>query len=216
MYTLIAQIETADLVGIRKAKERIVLIKNIGAGLPVAWACITPLENTSFQWNGGYALFVTTVGDQVGATVTMMARTQADTPGGARYAFQPSRMFGPPVPDHELARNDYRIDNLVPSSGRDTSLSFGLAQSINGSENPLPLNTQFVPPMQSFTQSSSESVTIWLESEVDAGQIVSIPPLQQAADGNSIRSKALVVNFDDNSHSQTVRYSAVLGRFAIT
>jgi hypothetical protein len=212
MFTLIAQIDRADLPAILRAGECIVLVKNIGEGAPIAWAIQAPLENNSFEWGGDYSLFVTTVGDQVGVQVTIMSYTNAQ--GGCSYAFEPSLMFGAGVVDPGLGPDDYRIDNRVPASSFD-ALSFGLAQSINGSGSPQPLNSQFVPAMQSLTQSGCESITIWLQSGIDAGQIVTIPPAAQSLSDRTIRSHSLVVNFAAGTRTQTVKYSAALGRFEL-
>ena len=211
MYTLIAEISEEDLPAIQKAHECIVLVKNVGIGAPVAWIAQLPgTTTTAFQWGSDYSLFATTVGDQVGTQVTMVTCISAQPQ--CKYPFVMPQGFGPASTDSSLPPDEFRIDNYTPPSVSD-SLSFGLAQAINGSD-AQPLNVQFLPPMQSLAQRATDSLRIWLQSDVQAGQIVEIPPSGPQLRGSStIRSYSTVVRFSGNAPTQTVRYVSKLGAF---
>lgn len=210
MFTLNVEISSTDQKIIRAADELIVLVKNIAAGKPVAWVAAAPMTSTVLSWDTGYTLFASNSPNTLGGGLTMMATTPAN--GGYAYPFTTTG-FGSGARRQDLGNTQYRVDNMVAAS-QWPALLFGLAQSVsingNGSAAPLPLNAETVPAMQSTIQNASDSVTIWLQSGVSAGQIVSIPaPAAQMS-----MSGKLVVSFA-NTSTQTVRYSSSSGRFEL-
>ena len=142
MPTLNVQIAVADLPVITQAQERIVLVKNIRAGLPVAWIAAAPMQQTVLTWDGSYSLFASSSPLQIGTAVTSTATTAAT--GGYAYPFTASG-FGTGVAQSGLSAQQYRVDNGV-SSSTSPGLLFGLAQPITMNGNlsqPLPLNAAF-------------------------------------------------------------------------
>ncbi len=210
MFTLNVEISATDLRSIQAANEVIVLVKNIAAGRPVAWVAALPMMSTVLSWDEGYSLFASSSPSTVGGTVSMMATTPAN--GGYAYPFTTAG-FGSGVRRQDLGNAQYRVDNAVPAAQWPVLL-FGLAQPVsingNGSGAALPLNAETVPAMQSTIQSATDSVTIWLQSGVSAGQIVSVPSPVSLL---SVSGK-LVVSFA-NASTQTVRYSSDSGRFEL-
>lgn len=212
MFTLIAEIDAADLKVILEADERLVLVKNIGSGRTVAWAAPLPLMRTQFEWGSGYSLFASASPSRVGTPLTISADTKAE--GGCAYPFT-AIGFGAGQPQSGLGPDQYRVDNRVPAT-QSAALLFGLAQTIvvNGNATPAaaPLNAETVPAMQATIQDAADSVTIYLQSGIAAGQIVTLP----SAFAKSSMSGTLVVPFTAGVTTRTVKYSAQLGRFMLT
>lgn len=211
MFTLIAEIDAADLKVILEAEERLVLVKNIGSGRTVAWAAPVPLLRTQFEWGSGYSLFASASPSRVGTPLAVSADTKAE--GGCAYPFTAAG-FGAGQPHGGLGPDQYRVDNRVPVT-QSAALLFGLAQTIvvNGNASPaaLPLNAETVPAMQSTIQDAADSVTIYLQSGIAASQIVVLP----SAFAKSSMSGTLVVPFAAGVATRTVKYSAQLGRFML-
>lgn len=211
MFSLTVQISATDLPVILEAAERIVLIKNIGSGKPVAWIATQPLQQSLITWEGGYSLFASNSPTKVGGRIAMSSDTSAN--GGFSYPYS-ILGFGAGASHSGLTPQQYRVVNDIPST-TSPGLQFGLAQTItvDGKPSPqvLPLNAEMVPAMQSTIQNATDTVTIWLQSGVVAGQILTVP----SAVSTSSISGTLVVPFTTGAPAQTVLYSSNSGRFEL-
>ena len=211
MFKLIAEISSTDLPTIYAANEVIVLVKNVGAGKPVVWAAAQPMMSTELSWADDYMLFASSSSSTGNGTMTSMTTTSAI--GGYGYPFALSG-FGSGTRRQDLGSNQYRVDNTVPAAQL-PFLLFGLAQTINvngnASSTALPLNAETVPAMQSTIQNASDNVTIWLQSGVSAGQVITV----SASASLMSMSGKLVVPFAGGVSTRTVRYSSASGRFEL-
>lgn len=213
-YSLTVQIDAADLPTLQSAGEQIVLVRELAdAGNTVAWIVLPLAPNHQLSWDDDYALFASGTPNIVGNRIVVTAGTTALAQCAYRYG---TGGFQGPTPDAGLDADQVQVTNAIPA-GTAPSVVLGLAQAcgIDGTAagNPQPLNAQTVPALQIALFTQSQNLWIYLASGVAAGTITR-PPLVSGMT-EQVVSLATLLAFDAKNSIQTVRYSAVLGRFYV-
>ena len=204
-YQLNINISPADLQTIYAAKENIVLAKSVIDESPFSWVSFPPFEGNAVTWDEqNYSVYASMTSDSGGGVVTSFTE-QAAQPT-QNYTFDQSGAFSQPsaVPIGPAA---YQVTNQFSAS---PGLTFGLVQtvSVNGTamEKSL-LNAQFVPMGQHAIFRPTTQLTIFLASNVAAGEII------DPSTESGVISQSTMITFANGVFAATVAYDAATGSF---
>jgi len=204
-YQLNINISAADLQTIYAAKENIVLIKSVEGEAPFSWLSFPPFESNAVTWNEeNYSVYASVNSDNGGIIITTFSE-QAAQPS-QNYTFDQSGAFLQPT-QVPIGPNAYQVTNQYSPNG---NLTFGLVQtvSVNGTAlDKALLNAQFVPLGQHAIFRPTTQLTIFLASNIAAGQFV------DPSTETGVISQSTTITFADGVFAATATYDAATGSF---
>jgi hypothetical protein len=198
-YKLNVLFSSKDVGTIFDASEKVVLLKKASAGTPVAWVTFQPFEQNYISWTEEYAIYASNKQIQSGATIDKLSEV-ASIPKQL-YTFNRGT-FAPPVSGTDFQDGQYVTTNKM--NGYDT-LVFGLAQEVECNGNIIPgspINAAIVPLNQTAKFTPYETITIFLEANINNGTVVT-----------DIISTSLDVTFGGSITEITVQYDSSIGGF---
>ena len=210
-FKLTVNISDNDLAIIQRADQKIVLVRSLRTQDPanVAWVVQDPLPRTVVEWNEEYGLFASLTSVLEGRVIVAQSQTDAQM-SQLMYAFS-GNVFSPPRPDSSLEPGQYRVVNQESDV---EGLTFGMLQSLSIAGNPqgsgIPTNASFVPRNNAATFTPLDTVTIFLSSAVQSGQVVSVPSFASDA---VVTSRPTTLPFSSDLTEIEVEYSSTLGQF---
>ena len=199
-YLLKALIDSDTVKFFNVNNQKIVIVKVSGnsSTTDVAWVTFKPFEANTVAWEEIYGLYASYTELQGKATIVKSSYTLASDKN--TYPFE-SGVFSAPTSDPSLSDNTYEIANKMQEYN---SLTFGLAQNVvaNGiSYQGNPINAQSVLPNQTASFTPHERISIFMESDIDNGVVIS-------------RVKGTSLDIDFTSKSEiTIRYDKSVGGF---
>lgn len=210
-----------DLKTIEKADEKVVLIKVVPDGKnKIAWVTFKPFQKNQVTWDNAYYLYASLT-DPVEDN---QIRVNSSTPAQARYdyTFNSDNSFSIGQHNPKLGDGQYGIVNDMPSD-QEPCLTFGMAQtcSVNSKENVIkPINAEVVPALHFAKFTPSETVLIFLASDVRESAVHNNVMIGLPAAGSTkissldaAESVATALSFSSANQTITVVYSASLGKF---
>ncbi len=215
-FQLTAIIDTTDLTTISEIGQKIVLVKSFAPQGPanVAWVAVTPFESNAIEWAAQpYGLYASQQQDSGGVIIRSEA-FQDDAQSASQYTFLENGTFQGPTADPSLQQNQYKVLNQFGST-----TTFGMTQPVQANGNAYSralLNASTVPNQNLVIFEPEDQVTIFLSTDVTAGQIIEIPSIATAAaasSGGVITSQATTLDFSNSVMSITVKYDGQQGRF---
>jgi len=204
-YQLNINISAADLQTIYAAKENIILIKTVEDQAPFSWVSFPPFEGNAVTWEEeNYSVYASATTDNGGVVVTSFSE-QAAQPS-QNYTFDQSGAFSQPT-QVPIGPNAYQVTNQYSP---EANLVFGLVQtvSVNGAAiDKALLNAQFVPLAQHAIFRPTTQLTIFLASNIVAGETV------DPSTESGVISQSTTITFADGVFTATVTYNATTGSF---
>ncbi|NDI35179.1 hypothetical protein [Chengkuizengella sediminis] len=195
-YNLNIGFDEKDLENIYNANQKVLLIKESPGHGPVAWVTFDPFQKNQVNWIESYDVYASTHQSQEGATIDKMS--ERDAVGGCVYDF--GNGIFKHNPGEKTSKGSYKVMNTTTEN-----LTFGLAQSVkvNGNESfGAPINATTVLAGQDATFIPHEKVKIFLQSNVENGQVLS-----------TVSSKIYTADFGGVEDAISVKYDGVTGQF---
>ncbi len=212
-YMLTLVFNPSDLQTIYAAGEQVVIARRFSdSESNVAWLCFKPFETNVVGWEDQYGLYAS----QTSGMVTMSAKTGDDIPSGTYYNMTSSGFEGPFSGDGAPPPDSYRAFNQMTDY---PVFGFGVIQaaSVNGAKVEAGPATAVEVPMSQFaTFTPVETLYVWLQSNVAAGDKVAVPPPGRnlaAAQVGSVSSPSTEIRFGGGVVSLAYRYDAKTATF---
>lgn len=213
-YSLTLEIHDESLRTILEIGEKIVVVKApAGSDSQVAWAVFQPFASNQLVWTSDYALYARR--DE--GIIVAMTTTAFPTPSGVAYKFSASGELTLTDPKDYPPAGSYRVFNESGDTGA-SNLRFGLVQQVSayGENGQNRINAQIIPNQQLADFTPDETVIVWLQSNVSAGDTVLIPPAvgaSLAAPTSTVISRSTEIRFGGAVASATYKYDASAGGF---
>lgn len=221
-YTLNVLIDADYLGPINKAKEKVVLIKLVTTGgKGTAWVTFDPFQQNVVSWNNSYYIYASLIDPVEGAQIII----NLSTPAQVRYEYTFTDTFFNGQFNSQLEVGQYGVSNQVPYNQRQW-VTFGMAQpyTVNGEAIGItPINAQVVPALHSAKFTPTETVQIFLASDIENGTVhniddpafsstgsTKIPSLGYTKEAESVTTE---LSFGSNKQTITVAYDANLAKF---
>lgn len=202
-YSLTLKFSQSDANAINAAGQKVVLVKSVtGGGSQTAWVTFTPFQNNVVTWTEQYGIYASTSSVQAGATIIQSSSVDlAQT--GVEYPFKNNTFQSATVPTSwTVSATQYATEN--DNGG---TFTFGLQQSasLNGAPvTPSPLNAVTVLNGQHAIFQPHETITVFLQSDVDNGAVIS-----------TVSSNSTTIDLTTTT-SQTATYNAATGTFVVS
>lgn len=225
-YTLNVQINKNDLETINLANQKVVLLKVVPDGQhKIAWVTFVPFEQNQVTWDNAYYLYASLTKPVEDKKITVNSNTAAQA--RYEYTFTSGLSFSKGQYNSQLGDGQYEVGNQVPSD-QQPWLTFGMAQTctVNSKETEImPINAEVVPALQFATFTPTETVLIFLASNIEEGVVhnnviinfdftaAESAKIPSWGSEKEVESVATEVSFSPANQTITVVYSASLGKF---
>lgn len=202
-YSLTLKFTQADANAINAAGQKVVLVKSVtGGGSETAWVTFSPFQNNVVTWSEQYGIYASTSAVQAGATIVQSSSVDlAQT--GVEYPFQNNTFQSATTPTGwTVSPTAYATEN---DNGGNYTFGLQQAASLNGAPvNPSPLNAVTVLNGQHAIFQPHETITVFLQSQVDNGAVIS-----------NVSSKTTTIDLTTDT-SQTATYNSTTGTFVVS
>lgn len=199
-YMLNISFSEKALAILAKAHQKVVLVKKTAGNkdTAVSWVTFKPWEKNTISWKEEFALYASDSEIQGGATICKLSDKMASSGVQYQLADGAIQAMGP---GSEMPSNCYSIRNNEDDCD---GILVGLAQSVSVNGRAFannPINAVYVPYGQNVMMEPIESVSVYLENDMNDGMVVT-----------KLRSDALTITYSgENEH--TISYNPATGQF---